>query len=1065
MNRWMRSRMPAVLGTVAALLAASQVGVAPASGAPALPSQEAATLLGGFGEVAPASPAAAAPRLRRAPGISDSRSAKEPFWGCPEEACGVIIDPPAASVEPTRGRTRALSRFALPDGTLLEGGGEDGGLDPQDLQSAYDIPTSGGEDQTIALVDANGYPDAESDLAIYRERYGLPPCTHANGCFRKVGPTGKEGGYGPGGTGWEVESALDMDMVSAACPHCHILLVETSDEKLPEAVDTAVRLGATAVSNSWGGPESECGAGHCESENGYFDHPGIPVYAAGGDRGFDDGAFESPEWPAANPYVVAVGGTVLHRAENARGWSEEAWPDGGSGCSVQAKPAWQADLPCAGRTATDVAAVGACESPLSVYATRESGWLNVCGTSASTPLVAAIEAHATPFARSLPGADAFYNDPSALNDVTGGANGSCSPPDEDAYLCQAGPGYDGPTGNGSPRGALDLTASPPPDAVTRPATGVAAGAATLHGSVAPNGGEATYSFQYGTTTEYGETVAGASLTGAGSQVDAVIGGLSAGTVYHYRVLATTSAGTTYGADEQFSTAAPEVAGVSPSLGRARGGEPVTITGANFSGASRVAFGGRSADSFTVVSDHEIQALAAAGVGGVDVTVTTPAGTSGTGEQDRYEYEPAGTDLSWGANQDALGDGGAAASDVPVEIGGFSEEVRSLSVAGFASLAVLQEGRVMGWGRNVFGVVGDGTTSPKAEPVGVCAVGVESCPEGPYLEEATEVSAGVYHSVALLRNGTVVAWGFNAFSELGGAGGDEEGLVAAPIPVCMTVETPCQPANYLREVVAVSAGAGYTLALQRSGTVLAWGWNGYLALGAGVSEGPEKCGTGTNSFCSRIPRPVKGLTGVKAIAAGWGHALALLQNGTVMAWGNGSFGQLGTGKSKGADVPVPVCAVAEKGCAKHPLAEVVAIAATTRDSYAVLPGGQVAAWGLNGSGELGEGGHKGPETCHFDRERYACSKSPRLVSGLSEVTAVAGGVDASSALVVTADGELKSWGNGSEGGLGNGTTTSSYLPGGVCLPYAVGPCPGGPHLTGTVTAMAVGSSDLVALAGG
>ncbi len=411
---------------------------------------------------------------------------------------------------------RGKKRLLLPDATTpLEGSGEKGGFDPQDLQSAYDIPTTGGADETIAIVDAYGFTGAEHSLAVYRERYGLPPCTTADGCFRKVNQKGQEANY-PGEKGWNSEQALDIEMVSAACPECHILLVqasEASDVSLGTAENTAVRLGAIEVSNSWSSPEQECGTppSECEKhEHEFFEHPDVMLFFAAGDNAYDnfyEGA-DSPDFPASLPSVVAVGGTALHHADNTRGWSEETWYEpgiragGGSGCSRFAKPSWQGDAGCAGRMTTDVAADAACETPMSVYA---EGWEDVCGTSASSPLLAGIEAHAEESVRTLPGAEAFYEATGGLDDVTEGINGKCSAAPEVAYFCRAEPGYDGPTGNGSPEGPLQL-APGAPLATTAPPSAVGGGQATLHGSVSPRGLATTYEFEYGTTTAYGSTI-------------------------------------------------------------------------------------------------------------------------------------------------------------------------------------------------------------------------------------------------------------------------------------------------------------------------------------------------------------------------------------------------------------------------------------------------------------------------------------------------------------------------------------------------------------------------------
>ena len=415
--------------------------------------------------------------------VSPVPSSSRPYWACPDGPCAGIIDPPALALKRPTTVAGATAHFVLPaGGPLLVGGGEKGGYDPQDLQSAYGIPTTGGEGQAIAIVDAYGYPAAERDLAKYRKRYGLPPCTTADGCFRKVNQDGEEGNYPPAEKSWEGESALDLDMASAACQNCHLLLVEATNagEDLAISVDTAAGLGATEISNSWGLPEERC-LHMCESEWGDFVHPGVLITAAEGDHEYEDSGLgaHSPDYPAALPDVVAVGGTALHRAANKRGWSEEVWHEAskeagsGSGCSRFPKPAWQTDTGCAGRTENDVAAVAACATPVSVYDTK--GWQNWCGTSVATPLVAAIEAHASTYARSLPGAEAFYEDPGAFNDVTLGSNGTCTPPAEDEYLCHAEVGYDGPSGNGTPDGPLALTGAGPTVARVQPASGPESG--------------------------------------------------------------------------------------------------------------------------------------------------------------------------------------------------------------------------------------------------------------------------------------------------------------------------------------------------------------------------------------------------------------------------------------------------------------------------------------------------------------------------------------------------------------------------------------------------------------
>jgi hypothetical protein len=390
-------------------------------------------------------------------GFSWTPSATEPYAVCGRptaaraECLAVIV--PTSARHPS---SSTLQPALTPTGPSFSGGGVGGGYDPADLRSAYDLPSEfAGSGQTVAIVDAYDDPKAEADLAVYRSRYGIPACSTANGCFKKVNQTGGTK-YPIAEAGWALEISLDLDMASAACPKCHILLVEASsntDGNLDTAEDEAATLGATEISNSWGSEEF---SGE-NSDDAFFDHPGVPITAAAGDSAY------GAEYPAASPDVIAVGGTALTRASNTRGWSETAWNETGSGCSVyEPKPAWQTDKGCADRTGNDVAAVGSTETPVSVadsyklpseFSVPEPGWTLVAGTSVSSPLVAGTMALANVYTRSFPGADALYreavqNGTGVLDDVVSGSNGSCG-----TYLCEAGPGYDGPTGLGSLYGA------------------------------------------------------------------------------------------------------------------------------------------------------------------------------------------------------------------------------------------------------------------------------------------------------------------------------------------------------------------------------------------------------------------------------------------------------------------------------------------------------------------------------------------------------------------------------------------------------------------------------------
>lgn len=316
------------------------------------------------------------------------------------------------------------------------------GLGANDLRAAYGITATGSGASVIAVVDAFHYASAEGDLAVYRQQYGLPPCTAASGCFRQVDQNGGTN-YPRTNNGWNVEAALDLQMASAMCPSCSIVLVEAKSSSLANlaaAVNTASGLGGVvAISNSYGGGES----GSASYEPAY-NHPGIAITVSTGDNGY------GVEFPASSPHVTAVGGTTLTRSATPRGWSETAWSGAGSGCStLYAKPAWQADTGCSLRSLADVSAVADPATGVAVYAPSRRGgskWIVVGGTSASAPLIAGIYAGNGTGAND--GADPYAHT-GALFDVTSGSNGSCG----GSYLCTAGPGYDGPTGLGTPNGS------------------------------------------------------------------------------------------------------------------------------------------------------------------------------------------------------------------------------------------------------------------------------------------------------------------------------------------------------------------------------------------------------------------------------------------------------------------------------------------------------------------------------------------------------------------------------------------------------------------------------------
>ena len=344
-------------------------------------------------------------------------------------------------------RSRALGVPASSGRSAAGATGPSSGYGPADIASIYHLdPKHAG--QLVAIVDAYDNPHAEKDLAVYRKAWGLPACTTANGCFSKINQRG--GSKAPtGDPGWGVEIALDVDSVSAACPLCHILLVEADSSSLDDlglAVDRAVVKGATIVSNSYGTQEFNGAVGYASK---YYNHPGVAMVVSSGDNGFGPAGF-----PADAPRAIAVGGTTV--TKKGAGWAQDAWSGAGSGCSAWfAKPAWQTDTHCPGRVVADVSALADPNTGLSIYDTYQlpqvfgvpNGWVVVGGTSLSAPLIAGMIGLAGN-AASLSDAHYLYTHAGALRDVVGGSNGFCG----GDYLCTGVVGYDGPTGLGTPHG-------------------------------------------------------------------------------------------------------------------------------------------------------------------------------------------------------------------------------------------------------------------------------------------------------------------------------------------------------------------------------------------------------------------------------------------------------------------------------------------------------------------------------------------------------------------------------------------------------------------------------------
>lgn len=307
----------------------------------------------------------------------------------------------------------------------------------------------------------------------------------------------------------------------------------------------------------------------------------------------------------------------------------------------------------------------------------------------------------------------------------------------------------------------------------------------------------------------------------------------------------------------------------------------------------------------------------------------------------------------------LGNGTTTGSDLPTPVSGLSD-ITALDGRERGGLALLGDGSVMAWGSNEVGQLGNGTTEPSLLPAAV-----------PGLSEVTAISSFGRFSLALLANGTVVAWGANSHGQLGNGTTENSGV---PVPV-----------SGLSGVVAIAAGEAHSLALLENGEVLAWGSNVHGQSGGAGSED------------SLTPVAVPGLSGVTAIAAGQEHSLALTSAGTIWAWGNGARGRLGNGELADSHVPVPVSGISDA----------VAIAAGARHNLALHSGGTVSAWGDDEFGQLGDG----------KSGTGIQSATPVTVSGLAGVSAISGGLYSS--LALRADKTVSVWGGNEWGQLGIG----------------------------------------------
>ncbi len=551
----------------------------------------------------------------------------------------------SASLTPAELRARAAAQAASGASPAVENKSPfPGYLDPQNLHAAYALPTetASSSTQTIAVVDAFDDPTAEADLGVYDEEFGLPACTSANGCFRKVNEEGKASPLPPENGEWASEISIDVQMAHAICQNCHVLLVEAKSEEFTDlgaGVEAAVDAGATEISNSYAGPEEPAIASFfTELNEEFYDEPGTVVTASSGDCGYlNEGCPGEPhaaDFPADSPDVVAVGGTSL--TEKKEVWTSTVWADGGSGCSgIFAAPAWQSAAPhfaatgCGSeRSVADVAAIGNPNTGVNIYDStpegngQPTGWGVWGGTSVASPIVAAEFAlaggshgvafpAATLYAHLGEGAD--------LYDVVSGSNGSCGV----ATSCQAAVGFDGPTGVGSPIGLGAFATAGSPESISPPTiSGIAEQGQTL---------TATPGTWTNSPTSTGEQWQRCKSSGNGCAAIAGATGLTykltasdIGSTIRVQETASNAAGVGTAAESAPTAVVvsdvPKLVGFTPSSGIT--GSTVTIEGTALGAVDKVEFGTLVA-SFKVLSSTQVEAIVPAGARLAKISLTTP----------------------------------------------------------------------------------------------------------------------------------------------------------------------------------------------------------------------------------------------------------------------------------------------------------------------------------------------------------------------------------------------------------------------------------------------------------
>jgi alpha-tubulin suppressor-like RCC1 family protein len=883
--------------------------------------------------------------------------------------------------------------------------GDNGAYSPAYLQSAYNAPSAtNGAGQTVAIVDAFDDPHVESDLAIYRAHYGLPPCTTANGCFRRVDQTG--GSSHPfAEPGWGVEISLDVDMVSAICPKCHILLVEAQDptfESFAVAENEAVQLGATIVSNSWGGAEDPSDAELDQA----FHYPGVALTVASGDFGFGFG----PSYPATSPNVISVGGTTLQQATatGTRDATETAWEFATSGCSLyEPKQSWQRDA-CPTRASADVSAVADPNTPVWIYDTFTYGelptWVQIGGTSVAAPIVAAMIALAGgPSSAGYAPEVAPYAHPGAFNDVTSGSTADCGD-----FLCQAGPGYDGPTGLGTPDGTAGFLAAGPGAPESLKAGGRDGAVVLSWHPPAVNGGADVTQYRIYRSDHGATPIGGTGGPTATFSFDDT--GLTNGQAYTYHVRAVTAVGEGPAASVSRAPRPLDHLTLNPAGGSIAAGGMQDFRVEGFAAGNTDLGDETAAALFSIEADGNCTGSSCGTTVAHDFNVTAVvAGVSGStvlhvlpGPLAEIKVSPAKATMPRHATRtfaargydqygNLIGDetpnvvfaigpnGSCSGASCTAQAAGVHHVSATIPATAVApgwdghSCAATSIGAEC-WGSNPFGQVGTGGFEDADLPTPVAGLG-----------HVTSIAAGPGDTCAAA--GTVSCWGFDAYGSLGNAGSRSSAL---PLGV---------PGITGASLVSTNLS---TCAIALGGALKCWGLNYFGQVGDGTT---------TDRW---TPAAVSGLgSGVTDVSVGYLHACAVAAAGGAKCWGNNWDGELGNGTFGSGDC---ACLFETPGDVFGLTSGVKAISAGLEHTCALTTGGAVKCWGDNQYGELGNG-------------TTDTSALPVDVQGLSSgVTQLAAGVDFT--CVVTTAGGVKCWGHGplDESGQGSPVTTPADVAG-------------------------------------